>query len=368
MDATFCRRCGLPYGDTPRANAELPTCPICYLTVDHRRSDRQPRNLPGLRVDLRRHMAEHDRHPVGDDEWLKTLREGDKLRWGRWTAPFETVRRYLVTGQVNAGRNRQLAHDMIVTAMTQINQFGSNAEYLRRPARVASRTDRSQRADGALRAGSPLTSTAGIEPLAIAVSHWDRSRSGGRGTRWATMRQDLVERARHGDREAFGRLAAGEVDRLHAIARLVLRDPELAEDAVQEALVRCWRQLLKLRDIERFDGWLYRILMHAIADEFGRRRRFEATVQAVHVEPSTSDGARDRADRDELEQGFRHLRSTIGRSSSCITTSACPCPRPRPRSASPAGPRSPDTTMRCRRCGLRSRPKGAGAPKRRCLA
>jgi RNA polymerase sigma-70 factor, ECF subfamily len=121
------------------------------------------------------------------------------------------------------------------------------------------------------------------------------------------MRQDLVERARGGDREAFGQLAAGEVDRLHAIARLVLRDPDLAEDAVQEALVRCWRQLPKLRDVERFDAWLYRILMHSISDEFARRRRFEATVQAVQMEPSTPDGTRDQADRDELEQGFRHL-------------------------------------------------------------
>ena len=41
-------------------------------------------------------MREHDRHPVGDDEWLETLREGDRLRWGRWSAPFDTVRRYLV--------------------------------------------------------------------------------------------------------------------------------------------------------------------------------------------------------------------------------------------------------------------------------
>ena len=111
------------------------------------------------------------------------------------------------------------------------------------------------------------------------------------------MRQDLVERARQGDREAFGQLAAGEVDRLNAIARLILRDPDLAEDAAQEALVRCWRQLPKLRDVEKFDAWLYRILMHAVADEFGRRRRFEATVQAVQVEPSTPDGTRDRADR-----------------------------------------------------------------------
>jgi hypothetical protein len=128
-DATFCRRCGLPYGDAPRAFAELPTCPICYRTVDDDgRTDSL--ELRGLRVDLRHHMAEHDRHPVGDDEWLETLREGDKIRWGRWTAPFDTVRRYLVTGQVEAGRNRQLAHDLIVTAMTQIRRFGTEGVIL----------------------------------------------------------------------------------------------------------------------------------------------------------------------------------------------------------------------------------------------
>ena len=128
-DATFCRRCGLPYGDAPRADAELPSCTICYRTVDDDgRTDSL--DLPGLRVDLRRHMAEHDRHPVGDDEWLESLREADKIRWGRWTAPFDTVRRYLVTGQVDAGRNRQLAHDLIVTAMTQIRRFGPDGVIL----------------------------------------------------------------------------------------------------------------------------------------------------------------------------------------------------------------------------------------------
>lgn len=121
------------------------------------------------------------------------------------------------------------------------------------------------------------------------------------------MRQDLVERARQGDREAFGQLAAGEVDRLHAIARLILRDPDLAEDAVQEALVRCWRQLPKLREIERFDGWLYRILVHAASDEMRRRRRFEATVQSVGREASVADQSRELADREELEHGFRRL-------------------------------------------------------------
>jgi hypothetical protein len=127
--ATFCRRCGLPYGEPPRANAELPQCPTCYVVVD---DDGRTNSLelPGLRVDLRAHMREHDRHPVGDDDWLESLREGDKLRWGRWSAPFDTVRRYLVTGQVDAGRNRQLAHDMIVTAMTQLRRWGTGGEIL----------------------------------------------------------------------------------------------------------------------------------------------------------------------------------------------------------------------------------------------
>jgi RNA polymerase sigma-70 factor (ECF subfamily) len=121
------------------------------------------------------------------------------------------------------------------------------------------------------------------------------------------MRVDLVERARHGDREAFGQLAGAEVDRLVAIARLILRDPDLAEDAAQEALVRCWRQLPRLRDVERFDGWLYRILVHAAADESKRRRRFEATVQIAYAPPETGDDVEAIADRQLLEQGFRRL-------------------------------------------------------------
>jgi hypothetical protein len=125
--AAFCRRCGLPYGEPPRANAELPMCPVCYRTVDD--DGRLPSDdYPGLRVDLVRHQAEHDRHPVGDDDWLETLREGDRIRVGRWSAPFETVRRYLVTGQVDAGRNRALAHDNIVTAMTQIRRWGVDGD------------------------------------------------------------------------------------------------------------------------------------------------------------------------------------------------------------------------------------------------
>lgn len=123
----------------------------------------------------------------------------------------------------------------------------------------------------------------------------------------AQMRAELIERARNGDREAFGLLAAGEVDRLLAIARLILRDPDLAEDAVQEALVRCWQQLPRLRDIDAFDAWLYRVVVHATADELKRHRRFQSRVRELDVEPADEDAAQLVADRELLEQGFRHL-------------------------------------------------------------
>jgi len=121
------------------------------------------------------------------------------------------------------------------------------------------------------------------------------------------MRLELIERARNGDREAFGRLAAGEIEHLLAIARLVLRDTYLAEDAVQEALVRCWRQLPTLRDPSRFDAWLSRILVHAAADEVARRRRHEAHVQPIRMDPGAADSTTAVAERDELERAFRRL-------------------------------------------------------------
>jgi len=118
---------------------------------------------------------------------------------------------------------------------------------------------------------------------------------------------DLVERARHGDRDAFAVLAAGSVDRLYAIARVTLRDADRAEDAVQECLVRCWRDLPSLRDADRFEAWQRRLLMHAITDEFRRGRRFEAKVRVLHAEPIEGDASVALADRDELDRGFRRL-------------------------------------------------------------
>jgi RNA polymerase sigma-70 factor (ECF subfamily) len=117
----------------------------------------------------------------------------------------------------------------------------------------------------------------------------------------------LVDRARRGDREAFGVLAGGAVDRLYAIARLILRDTDLAEDATQDALVRAWRDLPTLRDVERFDAWLYRLTVNACADIGRRQRRWRSELTIVPIEPAESDRAVELADRDQLERGLRRL-------------------------------------------------------------
>ena len=77
------------------------------------------------------------------------------------------------------------------------------------------------------------------------------------------MQRDLVLRSMEGDRAAFTELGRLWVDRLFAAARLVLVDQHRAEDATQEALLAAWRDLKGLRDPDRFEPWLRRILVNA---------------------------------------------------------------------------------------------------------
>ncbi len=120
-------------------------------------------------------------------------------------------------------------------------------------------------------------------------------------------RDDLIERARAGDREAFGAVAAEAIDRLFAIAVRVLDNRHDAEDAVQSALVDAWRDLPKLRDVDRFDAWLYRLLIRSCYEHAGSRRRFSTQVHELRLEPSHSDSSANLADRDQIERAFRRL-------------------------------------------------------------
>ena len=119
----------------------------------------------------------------------------------------------------------------------------------------------------------------------------------------------LVERARRGDHDAFAVLAGASIARLDAAARLILRDPELARDAVQEGFIRAWRSLPTLRDPDRFEAWLHRLVFHACMDATRRRRRRPVEVELTPFDnPAVSDMASLIADRDLLDGALKRLR------------------------------------------------------------
>jgi len=124
------------------------------------------------------------------------------------------------------------------------------------------------------------------------------------------MQRDLVEKAMGGDHEAFSELARQAVDRMYSVARLILRDNVRAEDATQEALVAAWRTIRSLRDPERFEAWLRRILLNECYREARREKvRFRHETHVEAIEPvNPFDPLSALADRDQIERGFAHLK------------------------------------------------------------
>ena len=128
-------------------------------------------------------------------------------------------------------------------------------------------------------------------------------------SRAAPMQPNLVIRASNGDREAFSQLAAASFDKLFRTARLILRDDDLAADAVQDALLSAWVHIRAVREPDRFEAWLRRLLVHACyreARRAGRRR-----IMEIHVTPLDSPAIDDlqgtTAVRDQLERGLGRL-------------------------------------------------------------
>jgi RNA polymerase sigma-70 factor (ECF subfamily) len=118
----------------------------------------------------------------------------------------------------------------------------------------------------------------------------------------------LVERARAGDHDAFSALVDLTVARLDAAARLVLRDPELARDAVQETLIRVWRDLPGLRDPDRFDAWLHRLTINACLDVARRRQRQRIEVELTPLDmPTVSDPSTALANRQLVDEAMQRL-------------------------------------------------------------
>ncbi len=129
---------------------------------------------------------------------------------------------------------------------------------------------------------------------------------GGRDRR--DMDIDVVVRAQGGDQAAFALLATEGARRMNALAVGILRDRDLAEDAVQQALLSIWKDLPQLRDPARYGSWSYKLLVRACYAEARRRRRRMAEPFGISFrEPVTGDEMASVADRDQLDRGFERL-------------------------------------------------------------
>jgi RNA polymerase sigma-70 factor (ECF subfamily) len=104
----------------------------------------------------------------------------------------------------------------------------------------------------------------------------------------------LVVRARNGDRDAFARLMASRADRALRTARAILGNEADAHDAAQNALVSAWVNLPRLRDVDRFDAWIGKILRNECREAL-RRRNWSHVTDLSSVDVGTASRARDLA-------------------------------------------------------------------------
>jgi len=93
----------------------------------------------------------------------------------------------------------------------------------------------------------------------------------------------LVDRAKNGDRVAFSEVFQLRLSTVQRYVGSIVRDPERTQDAVAETFIDVWRSLPKLREVERFDGWMLRIAHRRAMDELRRSRPAVALEDAPEV-------------------------------------------------------------------------------------
>jgi RNA polymerase sigma-70 factor (ECF subfamily) len=119
---------------------------------------------------------------------------------------------------------------------------------------------------------------------------------------------DLVLRSQRGDRHAFETLIAIDHHRLFSVAHGILGDPHLAEDATQQAFLDIWRNIPRLRDPARFEGWSYRLLVHACYAEARRKPDWMPYDDVPPgAEPMAVEAYASIIERDRLGRAFQRL-------------------------------------------------------------
>jgi RNA polymerase sigma-70 factor (ECF subfamily) len=98
----------------------------------------------------------------------------------------------------------------------------------------------------------------------------------------------LALAARAGDRTALERLLHDHADRIHAVCRRIVGNPDDALDATQEAMIAVARGITRFDGNSRVSTWIYRVATNAALDELRRQRRRPVPAEA-HV-PNAAGG------------------------------------------------------------------------------
>ena len=113
-----------------------------------------------------------------------------------------------------------------------------------------------------------------------------------------------VEAAQAGDERAFEALFRAHRDTIFSIAMHYLRDRDVAEDVTQDAFVRAWDRLPKLREPAAFGGWLRAMTINMVRDHF-RSKRDEAPLDDQNPPASDDDGPDSSVEQDEQQNAVR---------------------------------------------------------------
>jgi RNA polymerase sigma-70 factor (ECF subfamily) len=116
----------------------------------------------------------------------------------------------------------------------------------------------------------------------------------------------LVRRAAGGDRDAFGELVERHRDRVWAIALRMCRDPDDAEDVLQETFLAAWRSIGRFGGRSALSTWLYRIAVNTSYDVLARRRP-AAALDAVAEPAAPVDRVEQSAQRRAIEDALAGL-------------------------------------------------------------
>ena len=134
---------------------------------------------------------------------------------------------------------------------------------------------------------------------------------------------EIVERCRRGDEEAWAQLVEATHREVYTLCLRILRDPNDAAEATQDAYLRAWRGLRSFRGDAAFGTWLYRVASNAALSKHRSRKRKSGldsgyeddALERIPSPRSTEDAATARIEVAELEKALgdlpEHYRAAV---------------------------------------------------------